>query len=167
MDNNFPQNNFMQKLSSVGIILAILISLNACDDSDPFTFVDDFSMVPEPYDTLGVERQVRSNGLIIYTQDPGSGDFSITERDRVFLYYTMRLSDGKIIQSTYANGRVLPNEFLMGNTIRGFREGLVGLKEGGKRTLVIPPSLGYGSDPRHALSRDTLYYDILVDIIAE
>jgi hypothetical protein len=167
MENKASRKFLFNKLSSVGIILAVLILMNACDDSDPFSFVDDFSMVPEPFDTVGVAREIRSNGLVIYTQDLGSGDFAITERDRVFLFYTMRRSDGTIIQSTYANGRVMPNEFLMGNTIRGFREGLIGLKEGGMRTLVIPPALGYGNDPRHALSRDTLFYDVLIDIIAE
>jgi hypothetical protein len=167
MENKATRPNLLNKLSFFGIITALLISVNACDTSDPFSFVDDFSMVPEPYDTVGVEREIRNNGLIIYTQNPGTGNFAITERDRVFLFYTMRKSDGTIIQSTYANGRVMPNEFVMGNTIRGFREGLVGLKEGGMRTLVIPPALGYGNDPRHALSRDTLFYDVLIDIIAE
>lgn len=151
----------------LAVALIMIVAVVACDETDPFSFQDDFSMVPEPYDTLSVDREVRSNGLVIYRHDEGSGQFTITERDRVFLYYTFRLADGTIVQSTYANNRLEPNEFLISSTIRGFREGVVGLKEGGKVTLVIPPNLGYGGDPQSQFRNDTLYYDILIDRIAE
>lgn len=157
----------MKKLLSLFAVCAVIFVLQSCDDNDPFSFRDDHSTVPAPYDTSGVEREVRPNGLIIYKHDEGSGDFTITERDRVLLFYTFRLADGTIVQSTYSNGRVTPNEFQMSGMIRGFREGIVGLKEGGKRTLVIPPPLGYGNDSRSQFRNDTLYYDVLIDRILE
>lgn len=148
-------------------LATLFVAFTGCDENDPFFFEDDFSMVPAPYDTVGVSRDVRANGLIIYTQDPGSGDFSINERDRVLLFYTFRLRDGEIVQSTYANNRTLPDEFNMSTTIRGFREGLIGLKEGGMRTLIIPPALGYGNSPGSPFQTDTLFYDVKIQAILE
>lgn len=146
--------------------LILTVSLSACEE-DPFFFEDDFSSVPAPYDTTSAQRIIKPSGLIIYIHSEGVGENVITERDRVLLYYTFRLSDGTIVQSTYANGRFLPDEFTLTNTVRGFREGLVGAKNGSRRTLVIPPALGYGPVPNHQFQRDTLYYDIFIDSILE
>jgi FKBP-type peptidyl-prolyl cis-trans isomerase len=146
--------------------LLLTIALAGCDD-DPFYFEDDFSTVPAPYDTTTAERIVKSNGLIIYIHSTGVGEFTLTERDRVLLYYTFRLKDGTIVQSSYSNGKFFPDEFSLATTVRGFREGLVGAKNGARRTLVIPPALGYGSSPNSPYQRDTLYYDVLIDTILE
>lgn len=152
----------------IAIPLLLIAGLStSCDDTDPFSFQDDFSMVPEPYDTLSADLEVRANGLRIFTHEEGDGLFGITERDRVDLFYTFRLSDGDIVESTYANGNTFPNSMNLPTTIRGFREGLIGKKEGGTITLVIPPALGYGSDPNSPFQNDTLYYDILIDRIIE
>jgi peptidylprolyl isomerase len=157
----------MQKLPFLLTALALVVLLTACDETDPFSFQDDFSFVPEPYDTLTASREVRTNGLLIYTHEEGSGNFTITERDRVELFYTFRLGDGTIIQSTYANANTFPSTMNLPATIRGFREGLVGKRNGAMITLVIPPSLGYGSDRTSPFREETLYYDILVSRVVE
>jgi FKBP-type peptidyl-prolyl cis-trans isomerase len=149
------------------LALVLSIGLIACNDKDPFFFEDDFSTVPPPYDITTATKDERPNGLIVYTHDAGSGQFTITERDRVLLFYTFRLENGTIVQSTYANGRTFPDEFGLSTTIRGFREGLVGAKEGSKLTLVIPPSLGYGDSPNSPYRTETLYYDILIQTILD
>jgi len=167
LNNYFKKLDFRMKNYWILIIALIFtVSLSACDE-DPFSPFDDFSTVPDPYDTTSAERIVKPNGLIIYVHSEGMGDFSLTERDRVLLYYTFRLKDGTIVQSTYANGRFLPDEFVLSTTVRGFREGLVGAKQGARRTLVIPPALGYGTTPGHQFEQDTLYYDVLIDTIVE
>lgn len=157
----------MKQTSLFAFAILIVIGLAACETKDPFFFEDDFSTVPDPYDTTSATKEVRSSGLVIFTHEVGSGQFSITERDRVLLFYTFRLKDGTIVQSTYANGRTFPDEFGLSTTIRGFREGLVGAKAGAKLTLVIPPSLGYGDSPNSPFRTETLYYDILIESILE
>lgn len=157
----------MKKTPLLLAIFSLIIVLAACDDRDPFSFQDDFSFVPEPYDTLTAVREARSNGLIIYTHEEGSGNFAITERDRVELFYTFRLADGTIIQSTYANANTFPSTMNLPATIRGFREGLVGKRNGARVTLVIPPSLGYGSDRTSPFRDETLFYDIRIVRIVE
>lgn len=148
------------------LVLFLSIGLLSCSD-DPYYFEDDFSTVPASYDTTTAAKTVHSSGLVVFTHEIGSGPFSITERDRVLLFYTFRLGDGTIVQSTYANARTTPDEFGIATTIRGFREGLVGAKEGAKISLVIPPALGYGNNPTSPYYADTLYYDVLIQTILE
>lgn len=151
--------HFFPYLLVIGFALALL---SACNTDDPFSFRNDFSTVPDARDTTGVTRIVRSSGLVIYVHDPGAGPYSITERDAIQLFYTFRLTNGEIVESTYANGQTFPSTLDMRGVIRGFREGLVGIKEDGVVTLVIPPSLGYGNSQNSPFRNDTLLYEIEV-----
>ncbi|HET6528514.1 MAG TPA: FKBP-type peptidyl-prolyl cis-trans isomerase, partial [Balneolaceae bacterium] len=92
--------------------------------------------------------------------------------DEVLVRYTGRTKDGEIFDSTYRNGatsRRLSNltpvtisrpRGPVSPLIDGFRRGLLGMKEGEKRVLVIPPSLGYGDVEGHDLQNDTLIFDV-------
>ena len=80
----------------------------------------------------------------------GSGDEA--KRGPVTVHYTGWLHDpsaadghGKKFDSSH--DRREPFEFSLGGgqVIRGWDEGVVGMKVGGKRTLVIPPEMGYGA----------------------
>ena len=62
----------------------------------------------------------------------------------VLINYEGRLEDGTVFESTFGK------EFLkvvvgVGQVIKGWDEGVAGMKVGGKRILTIPPELGYGS----------------------
>ncbi len=47
--------------------------------------------------------------------------------------------------------------------IEGWDQGIVGMKVGGKRRLIVPPSLGYGSQSRAGIpANSTLVYEILL-----
>jgi FKBP-type peptidyl-prolyl cis-trans isomerase FkpA len=73
----------------------------------------------------------------------GSGAVA-KEGDRVRVHYTGWLTTGKKFDSSVDAGR--PFTFALGNgeVIRGWDEGVAGMKVGGKRQLRIPPQLGYG-----------------------
>ena len=68
------------------------------------------------------------------------------EGSRVRVHYTGWLTNGKKFDSSLDAGK--PFDFTIGNgeVIKGWEEGVTGMRVGGKRQLRIPPSLGYGAD---------------------
>lgn len=59
------------------------------------------------------------------------------------LHYTlMTWSSGQIVQSSWDSGETYTNS--LSNLIPGWQKGIPGMKEGGRRLLVIPADLGYG-----------------------
>ena len=82
-------------------------------------------------------------------------------------HYVGTFPDGREFDSSKKHGQ--PFEFVLGKgrVIKGWDEGLVGMKVGGTRRLVVPPSLGYGSrgQPPVILPDATLVFEIeLVDV---
>ena len=63
----------------------------------------------------------------------------------VSVHYTGWLTDGKKFDSS--KDRNVPFSFLLGvgQVIKGWDEGVTGMKVGGKRKLTVPPALGYGA----------------------
>ncbi len=81
--------------------------------------------------------------------------------DLVTVHYTGRFVDGKVFDSSVVRGE--PFQFVLGRgqVIAGWDEGIVGMKVGGKRTLSIPPELGYGKDDYSTIpGNSTLIFDI-------
>ncbi|HLJ91174.1 MAG TPA: FKBP-type peptidyl-prolyl cis-trans isomerase [Candidatus Angelobacter sp.] len=85
-----------------------------------------------------------SSGLKYWDIVTGTGD-TATDGQTVKVHYTGWLESGKKFDSSVDRGR--PFEFLLGRgqVIKGWDEGVAGMKVGGKRQLHIPAELGYGS----------------------
>ena len=88
-----------------------------------------------------------SSGLKVIDLTPGQGD-AAQPGDTVQVNYTGWLYEGgkRTTQFDSSIGRA-PFDVTIGVTsvIKGWTEGLVGMKVGGKRQLIIPPELGYGA----------------------
>jgi FKBP-type peptidyl-prolyl cis-trans isomerase len=85
------------------------------------------------------------SGLIYWDIRVGNGA-EAKEGSRVRVHYTGWLTNGKKFDSSVDAGT--PFDFRIGNgeVIKGWEEGVAGMKVNGKRQLRIPPALGYGAE---------------------
>lgn len=81
------------------------------------------------------------SGLRYKVEKEGTGK-SPAATDNVTVHYTGKFLDGKVFDSSVQRGQ--PASFGLNQVIKGWTEGLQLMKEGGKNTFLIPPSLGYG-----------------------
>ncbi len=82
-------------------------------------------------------------GLEVTDTLVGGGDAAVPGT-RVTVNYVGHFTDGKVFDSSVARNE--PFQFVLGagQVIKGWDEGIVGMRVGGKRVLTIPPQLGYG-----------------------
>jgi len=94
-------------------------------------------------DLSAPKERTTPSGLRITDLEVGSGAEAIAGQT-VTVNYRGSLTNGKEFDSSYGRG---PFSFRLGGgqVIQGWDEGVAGMKVGGKRRLVIPPDLGYGS----------------------
>ena len=100
-------------------------------------------------DTLGdMNPQIPSAGdptsLQVTDIVVGTGA-AVAVGDAVTVHYVGMLSDGTVFDASANHGGPATFPIGVGQVIAGWDQGLLGMKEGGKRRLVIPGDLAYGS----------------------
>lgn len=75
----------------------------------------------------------------------GTGEV-VVPGSTVTVHYTGRLMDGKVFDSSLTRGEPFQFKQGAGQVIPGWDEGLLGMKVGGKRILIIPSDYGYGQE---------------------
>ena len=102
-----------------------------------------------------------ASGLIYWDIRVGNGAVA-KEGSHVRVHYTGWLTTRKKFDSSVDAGK--PFDFTIGNgdVIKGWEEGVAGMKVGGKRQLRIPPALAYGAQgyPGAIPANATLIFDI-------
>jgi FKBP-type peptidyl-prolyl cis-trans isomerase FkpA len=85
-----------------------------------------------------------ASGLVIEELEVGSGDVA-GKGKTVSVHYTGWLTDGRKFDSSKDRNDPFNFPLGAGHVIRGWDEGVEGMKVGGRRKLTIPPELGYGA----------------------
>lgn len=83
-----------------------------------------------------------------------------TPGSTITVNYTGAFPDGSVFDTSAGRG---PLTFALGTgrVIRGWDEGFAGMKVGGKRTLIVPPSYGYGPDDYQSIpGGSTLIFEV-------
>jgi FKBP-type peptidyl-prolyl cis-trans isomerase len=99
--------------------------------------------------TQPANQRTTESGLTIIDVSQQTQPLSAQAGDMVGVHYTGKLqSSGEKFDSSFDHPRQEPIWFKLGDhqVIKGWDEGIVGMKVGDKRQLIIPPSLAYGAD---------------------
>lgn len=134
---------------------ALALSFVACSGkTDESTSTTDTAATPQEApaattpvgaDTFAMPTNLQTtpSGLQYVVDQPGTGPKPQTGQT-VKVHYTGWLTDGTKFDSSRDRGE--PFDFIIGqgNVIKGWDEGVADMQVGEKRTLVIPPALGYG-----------------------
>ncbi len=117
----------MKKIIVFVLVLFILPLMTACTKKTdtPKTF--------EPVEELVIETLKDGKGKVV------------VEGSNVSAHYTGMFTDGKVFDTSADRD---PIHFTVGGgqVIEGWDKGFIGMEEGEKRRLSIPPTLGYGAD---------------------
>jgi len=128
-----PYSVIIFVLALAGVVFAAPVPKPSgkVDPGKPWDFPD--------LDSKGWER--KESGLKVWDVKEGDGD-AVTNGATVQAKYTLWLTDGKKIDGGEDRTSVpLP----LNAVIKGWQEGMIGMKPGGIRRLVIPAELGYGN----------------------
>ncbi|MDP2705422.1 MAG: FKBP-type peptidyl-prolyl cis-trans isomerase [Patescibacteria group bacterium] len=108
-----------------------------------------------------VNPRTLPSGLIVEDLTVGTGEEAVANTI-VTVHYTGTFVNGTKFDSSLDRG--VPFQFVLGagQVIRGWDEGVVGMKVGGKRKLIIPPQLAYGGAVGHQLQNETLVFEVEV-----
>jgi len=131
----------MKKLLKIIIIVIILIFGYQLFSRPPSS--------PAYTDTnpLSISSTNNSNmdKLIIEDLKIGTGS-EVKSGDNIVIHYRGTLTDGTQFDSSYDRGTPFETQIGVGQVIKGWDEGVIGMKVGGTRKLTIPPELGYGAN---------------------
>jgi len=104
----------------------------------------------EPINTDNTSLEVKENEELIKpefkieTMEQGQGQ-EVKSGDIINVHYTGYLTDGTKFDSSVDRGEPFEFQIGIGQVIKGWDQGIIGMKVGEKRKLTIPPELGYGS----------------------
>ncbi|MFT3783858.1 MAG: FKBP-type peptidyl-prolyl cis-trans isomerase [Nibricoccus sp.] len=101
------------------------------------------------------------SGLLYIVRQPGQEGPVPTMGSRVTVNYEGRFLDGKKFDSSADRGGAFTFTVGIGKVIKGWDEAFLSMKQGEKRTLIIPYWLGYGDTSRPAIPpKSTLVFDV-------
>jgi len=112
------------------------------------------------YFSAGGSETPTGSGLKYVDEVVGTGE-SPSPGKTVKVHYTGRLEDGTKFDSSVDRGQPFEFTIGVGQVIKGWDEGVMTMKVGGKRKLIVPPDLGYGADGAGPIPpNSTLIFDV-------
>lgn len=163
-----------RSISSLTLLVGLfaLLLAGCADTTNPYFRPPDLTTVPALPDTTELELIHNQKDLQVYRVQEGSGEWTVQGRtgEGMNAFVTMRINDEEttILQSTYADGRTVPEQVNTSDLIdpRGLLEGVIGMKQGERRIIVVGPTMGFADADRSSqfyMYRDeTFVYDFEV-----
>ena len=147
--------------TGIAVALAVVVALS-------FMFLGSWVFAPfesAPEDAFEAETQANQSTLMVTDETVGTGAEAVAG-SRVTVNYVGRLEDGTIFDASANHGGTFSFTLGAGEVIAGWDQGILGMKEGGKRFLTVPPELGYGNRPVGPIpANSTLIFEVdLIDV---
>jgi FKBP-type peptidyl-prolyl cis-trans isomerase len=124
--------SILTALATAGVVLVLFVTATATNAANA-----------APSKTTG-KGVTTPSGLKYWDLKKGTGAIA-KAGDQVKVHYTGWLTDGKKFDSSVDRGEPFAFKLGAGMVIKGWDEGVAGMKVGGKRQLRIPAELGYGA----------------------
>jgi peptidylprolyl isomerase len=141
---------------SLALCAALAVVLPAAVSADP-------SAAPKPHIKAAAAGKsvTTKSGLTYVDLVVGKGPMPKVGQT-ISVLYTGKLTNGKVFDSTSTrNNEPFETPIGVGQVIKGWDEGMLTMRVGGKRRLTIPPSLGYGSEAQGPIPpNSTLIFDV-------
>jgi len=147
-----------QRFVALLIALAVLVVASGCGNADKSSSSGPTKVSGQPNTTAS---GLQYWDLVVGTGAPASAG------SQVRVHYTGWLTNGEKFDSSVDRGQPFSFPLGEGQVIKGWDEGVAGMKVGGKRQLRIPPELGYGASGAGGVipPNATLIFDVeLIDV---
>jgi peptidylprolyl isomerase len=165
------------------LLVLLLVAPAACGDDDsgePATKTTEAKTSEEPSPSAQREALKDTSTRPVIPKPSGSPPRKLEKQDIVkgkgaaakpgdtltVNYVGVAFSTGEEFDASWDRGQPYPVSLGAGDVIKGWDEGLVGMRKGGRRMLTIPPELAYGPEgrPPTILPNETLIF--VVDAVA-
>lgn len=143
----------------ITVIVVLFLAFNILYFSPgQFSFVD---ANPQPTLIPGINKPVAQTAVKIEDEKVGTGR-EAKNGDTVSVNYRGTLTNGTEFDSSYKRNQAFSFRLGTGEVIKGWDQGVAGMKVGGKRKLTIPPALGYGEagSPPAIPGNSTLIFEV-------
>lgn len=134
-----------QLTTGIAVVAAVAVISIFFIFKNPFMNQDDTSRSAATSTATDTSTSTPAANPSLVVQDEQVGTGAVAQAgDIVTVDYTGKFQNGSVFDTSVGKK---PIQFTLGagNVIPGFDQGVQGMKVGGKRLLIIPPSLGYGS----------------------
>lgn len=131
------------------LLLPLAASVSACGDTPvsaqlpPEARIDTTTFATSLGINLG-DFTVLPSGVYYRDLLVGTSDSTASAGDAILVHYIGWLPNGTVFDRSSPDAAPFAFRLGAGSVIRGWDEGIAGMKVGGRRMLIIPPSLGYG-----------------------
>jgi FKBP-type peptidyl-prolyl cis-trans isomerase FkpA len=121
------------------LLCPIIMLLTSCKKPIDYDQIDE-DLIQQYITDNSLDAQPTGSGLYYVIDNPGNGS-TADINSTVTVAYVGKLTDGTIFDQSSSMGTTFP----LINVIQGWQEGIPLFREGGSGILLIPSSLGYGS----------------------
>lgn len=147
------------------LLLAVAIAIPACSQKEAKGSGETAPQTAQPA-AVNAETIKTASGLAYQDVKPGTGAVPVSGK-QVKVHYTGWLENGTKFDSSVDRGEPFVFPIGAGQVIPGWDEGVLSMKVGGKRRLIIPARLGYGEQGAGGVipPNATLIFDVeLLDV---